>query len=73
MDRRQSLEVRDRRLAGWPVSKTAKVCQEQTGSEPVRQAGRKSWSVMRATENNLAMGECGAGVYILGLIAVVAW
>lgn len=52
------------------MGKTAKARQEQTGSEPGRQAGRKCWSVMHATENNLAMSECGAGVYILGLNAV---
>lgn len=54
------------------MGKTANARQEQTGSESGRQAGRKCWSVMHATENNLAMSECGAGVYILGLIAVAA-
>lgn len=39
-------------------------------SELGTQAEGKCWRAMRATENSLAMSECGAGVYILGLIAV---
>lgn len=53
VDRRPILEVWDRRLADLPG-------QEQTGSEPDRQAATKCRSVKRATESELARSERGA-------------